>query len=206
MFKKKKNVNPTARDVEKQETNENTQNISSDSINRKKNKKKKKKRKFGFLIGFILKISLIAGIIYLLLLYVFSVKRMTGNSMFPAIKDGDLCIFYKLEDYYTSDVVLYKTEGNDLKTGRIIAIKGQEVNFPEYGGYTINGFQPSEEILYQTYKENGSDVKYPLTVEPDTYFILNDFRTDTVDSRSYGLIKKEQLLGKLIFVLRRRNF
>ena len=205
MFKKnKKNSASIARNVETQNTSENTQDTSLNS--NKKTKKKKKKRKFGFLFGFIFKISLIAGIVYLLLLYVFSVKRMTGNSMIPAIKDGDLCIFYKLEDYYTSDIVLYKTENDDIRAGRIIAIKDQEVDFPEYGGYTINGFQPSEEILYQTYKENSSDVKYPITIEPDTYFILNDFRTDTVDSRSYGPIKKEQLLGKLIFVLRRRNF
>jgi len=43
-------------------------------------------------------------------------------------------------------------------------------------------------------------------LKEDEYFILNDFRQITTDSRELGGIKKSQIKGKLLFLMRRRNF
>lgn len=169
-------------------------------------KQKKRKRKFAFLFRFFLKIMVIAAIIYVVLTYVMTFHRMAGNNMFPSVKDGDLCIFYKLDDCHLSDVVLYTDEHGKQHMGRVVAVGGQEVDFPEQGGYFVNEYQPTEEITYQTFREENSDVKYPLTVEDQCFFVMNDFRTDTEDSRVYGTIHSDQIDGKLIFVLRRRGF
>ena len=48
--------------------------------------------------------------------------------------------------------------------------------------------------------------EHAVPLEEDEYFILNDFRNDTADSREYGPVKKENVKGKLLYLLRRRGF
>lgn len=89
---------------------------------------------------------------------------------------------------------------------RIIAIGGQKVDFMEEGGYQINGYQPTEENPYETYLDEESEVQYPIVLDEDSYFILNDFRKDTYDSRHFGPVKEENIKGSLLFLMRRRGF
>lgn len=162
-------------------------------------------KKYGFLIRFFLKLAILMAVSFLIWTYIFCFYRVSGNNMFPNMKDGDLVFLYKLEDYYNNDVVLYKTD-NKMKLGRIVATAGQTVDFPEEGGYTVNDYLPSEEITYETANADSSDIIYPLTIENDSAYVLNDFRTDQKDSRIYGTISKEDIVGKVFFILRRRSF
>lgn len=171
---------------------------------RKAKKKKKKQNKLPPILRLLLKITVLAGIITAVLTWVLGLHRMTGNNMFPFIKDGDLCILYKLEEYTTGDVVAYRNEKGTVRIGRIVAVAGQDVDFPEEGGYTVDGYQPTEEITYQTFGAEG--VKYPAHVGEGQYFVMNDFRSDTDDSRKNGAINASQVCGKLMFLIRRRGF
>lgn len=164
------------------------------------------KKTYSFLIRFILKTgSIIVGII-LLFTFVFGINRMKGNIMFPSLRDGDLCVYYRLETPTINDVVLYEDSNGVKRAGRIVAVGGQEINFSDEGGFTVDGYTPSEEVPYETYKAEDSKVEYPLTLSLGSYFIMNDFRSITDDSRSFGEVDKSQVIGKLLFVLRRRNF
>lgn len=163
-----------------------------------------KKKKLGPLAKLLIKIAVLTIIVVIVLTWILGLHRMTGNNMFPFVKDGDLCIAYKLDDYTTGDVVLYRNDEGKMKLGRIVAVGGQSVDFPKDGGYTVDGYQPSEEITYQTFGTNG--VKYPIDVGNDEVFIMNDFRSDTDDSRQFGGVKKSDIDGKLLFLIRRRGF
>ena len=163
-----------------------------------------KKKKLGPLEKLLIKIAVLVIIVVIVLTWILGLHRMTGNNMFPFVKDGDLCIVYKLDDYTTGDVVLYRNNEGKMKLGRIVAVGGQSVDFPKDGGYTVDGYQPSEEITYQTFGADG--VKYPIDVGDDEVFIMNDFRSDTDDSRQFGSIKKSDIKGKLLFLIRRRGF
>ena len=163
-----------------------------------------KKKKLGPLEKLLIKIAVLVIIVVIVLTWILGLHRMTGNNMFPFVKDGDLCIVYKLDDYTTGDVVLYRNNEGKMKLGRIVAVGGQSVDFPKDGGYTVDGYQPSEEITYQTFGADG--VKYPIDVGNDEVFIMNDFRSDTDDSRQFGSIKKSDIKGKLLFLIRRRGF
>ena len=59
-------------------------------------------------------------------------------------------------------------------------------------------------IFYKTgiYK---SDVRYPLTLKKDQYFILCDYREGSRDSRYFGPVNKAEIKGKVITVVRRTN-
>ena len=163
-----------------------------------------KKKKLGTLAKLLIKIAVLVIIVVIVLTWILGLHRMTGNNMFPFVKDGDLCIVYKLDDYTTGDVVLYRNDEGKMKLGRIVAVGGQSVDFPKDGGYTVDGYQPSEEITYQTFGADG--VKYPIDVDDDEAFIMNDFRSDTDDSRQFGGVKKSDIDGKLLFLIRRRGF
>lgn len=160
-------------------------------------------KKYNFLFKFLIKILVLFGLFWAVFIFVLQPYRMTGNNMFPAVRDGDLCIFYLLEDVYVDDVVLYEAEGC-LHVGRVAAYGTQTVDFPENGGYTVNGYVPFETVPYQTY--GGGLQEYPLYVPEDYVFVLNDYRSDMTDSRTYGVIPKDAVRGKLLFLLRRRSF
>lgn len=145
--------------------------------------------------------------VMLLLQYVFGFFYIRGNYMFPAIKDGDFVITYKLDDIVKNDVVLYKTNGNK-RLGRIVATQGDTVNVSENGELLINGCVATEEIFYGTTLTD--TLQYPYTVPKGTVFILNDYRSgtddSTKDSRTYGAVKTSDLDGKVWLLFRRRGF
>ena len=43
-----------------------------------------------------------------------------GSSMFPAVKDGDLLICYRLQKTYAKNDVVVYTQGGKLRVGRIL--------------------------------------------------------------------------------------
>lgn len=167
--------------------------------------KKKKKNPYSFLIRYVFRLTFLVAAIWAVLTYVIALHRMTGNHMYPNVKDGDLCVFYRLSDVNVNDVVLYKGNNGEALVGRIVALPGQEIDFPEEGGYLINGYIPSEQIPYQTFNSKTSKIKYPIMIEEGQLYIMNDFREDTSDSRENGTIEKSQVVGKLEFIFRRRG-
>lgn len=160
-------------------------------------------KRYKFFIKFLVKIFVLALFFWLVLMFVIEPYRMSGNMMFPGVRDGDLGLFYQLDKAYVGDVILYEVNGKE-HVGRVIAYGGQTVDFPEAGGYTVNGYSPFEEITYETYGKEGQT--YPVEVPDGAVFVLNDFRSDMSDSRSYGVIEEDEIHGKLLFLLRRRNF
>ena len=210
---KKKDKKETKNGQEQEQDKEIQENEQEREIKEKtqesptgKKSKKKKKSKYRFLKNFITKTLFVIAVGWFTLTYVFQLYRATGNAMSPFVRDGDLCVFYKLEDAYANDVVVYQTEDGEIHVGRIIGTPSQVVDFPEEGGFELNGYQPAEEIMVETYKSENSIIEYPLELGDDEYFIMNDYRSLTDDSREFGAIKKSQIKGKLLIMLRRRGF
>lgn len=164
------------------------------------------KKKKSIFFRFLLKTVLIAGIGILCFTCILRVRRATGNTMSPFVRDGDLCVFYALDKVYLNEVVLYHTENGQLREGRIVAVGGQTIEFEEDGGYTVDGYEPNEEIPYETYGACDTVAQGGVTLMDDEVFIMNDFRSITDDSRQYGPVKRKSIEGKLLFMLRRRNF
>lgn len=126
--------------------------------------------------------------------------------MSPYVRDGDLCIFLKPVEPTLGEVVLYSDSEGREHVGRITAIGGQTVDFTEAGGYTVDGYEPVEEIPYETHSSPESTLVYPLLLEEDEVFLMHDFRSLTNDSREYGAVNCSSIEGKMLFLLRRRGF
>lgn len=152
-------------------------------------------------LGFRILLLLIVG--WLLFTQVFLLTQAQGNGMFPAVKDGDLILAYRLQEtYMKNDVVVYEQNGI-RRVGRVLAQGRDVVTMDESGTLRVNGTQQSGEIMYPTYPKEG--ITYPYEVPEGCVFILGDYRTQTEDSRDYGAIPAENLEGKIITILRRRG-
>ena len=159
--------------------------------------RKKKKTTKQLVIGLLIKIAVIALVVWGVFTFVLGITIHYGNNMHPMVRDGDLVITLRLQKPYINAAVMY---GHDGKTtvGRVIAMEGSVVDISDNGGITVNGNTPTEEVFYPTYPANGSEIQYPYTVPQGKVFILNDFREDTNDSRSFGAVDTGDLQGTLI--------
>lgn len=148
----------------------------------------------------------VAGLVlagWILFTQVFLITQVSGSDMFPAVKDGDLVIGFRLEKKLAKgDVVVY-TEGGKTCVGRIIGRGTDVITLDESGTLLVNGTPQSGEILYPTYAKEG--IEYPFRVPEDSLFLLGDYRTQCRDSRDFGSVKVKDVEAKVITILRRRG-
>jgi signal peptidase I len=155
-------------------------------------------------LRFLIKLSSVLLVIWAIFTFVFGIRQVSGETMYPRLRDGDLVLYYRLEqDYEIGDVVTYEIDGTTF-WARIVAQGGDVVEVNGDGQLLVNGNVQQEEVFYVTEPQDG-DVTYPVTVEENSYFVLCDFRTVSFDSRTYGTVSKNDLDGKVITLLRRRG-
>ena len=152
------------------------------------------------LVKLIFKIGLIAGVSALVLTYIAGIYPVHGNWMYPMVKDGDLVITLKTGNYNAGDVVTYKIDDTRYFS-RIVGIEGSTIYMDE-DSFVLNGGTPMEEIFYETISERGT---IDVTVFAGEFFVLNDYRDDENDSRTFGCISENDLDGRVIFLFRRRG-
>lgn len=154
-------------------------------------------------ISLFVRIAVLALTAYVVFTQVFLITQNKGLGMFPAMKDGDLIIAYRMQkDYAKSDVVVFEINGRQ-EVARIIARETDVVAIDETGTLRVNGTVQAGEILYPTYPKD--ILEYPYSVPEGHVFVMGDYRTNTVDSRDYGPVPMENLKAKVITILRRRG-
>ena len=165
-------------------------------------KKKKKKSAASYAISFFIKLAVTALVIFLLLTFVVGLYVNHSNSSYPMLKDGDLCLTYRLATLVKGDEIAYEKDGT-IRFGRIVGTAGDVVDITD-GSITVNGYGVFEDAVYPTTAE-GAKITFPYKVPEEAVFVLNDYRSDPTDSRAYGAIPLSETKGKVILVLRRRG-
>lgn len=124
--------------------------------------------------------------------------------MSPTLKDGEVLILnkfkYRFSDIKREDIISLKYADTKYLIKRVIGLPGEKVEIINNKLY-INGMEYVEEYLskelnYQDFKL--SDLNYTVIPE-DMYLVLGDNRENSLDSRKIGLIKKEDIEGKIAF-------
>lgn len=194
MFKKKEN-----RGKEKAAAKEYT---PEETIARKK---KLLKRIIG---DTIFKVIFIVAIFVAAFTFVFGITTVETDDMYPAVRQGDVAIYFRLGELMNSDVVLYEA-GDKTRIGRVQAIEGAEINKTEGHKLSIDGnIQPVQEragMYYETKVSKYDMLEYPSVVPSGAYLVLGDKRSEAVDSRSLGYIEKTDIKGKVFTIIRRRG-
>ncbi len=146
--------------------------------------------------------------------YVFTPVKVDGPSMYPTLHDEDSVILWKL-GYQPKpfDVVVFEYSPNVYYVKRVIGIPGQTVSYYDDQLYVDN--QPVMENYLQRGKSvvaySGSFTE-DFTLEDicqfdecsvipeDYYLVLGNNRPHSRDSRDIGLVHKDQLLGKAVWI------
>ena len=148
----------------------------------------------------LLKIVLIILAVILVFTFMYGMARINDVSMKPAIKDGDLVMYYRLDKRFVSgDIAVFKKDGRTT-TGRVVAVAGDTVDITK-DGLMINGATQISQDTTQF--QNGVD--FPITVGEGQIFVLGDNRPEASDSRIYGCINIKDVKGKAIAVIRTRG-
>lgn len=154
--------------------------------------------------GLVVKIMEIIALLGLLYVFVFGMYKCRDISMAPAIQDGDLVVYYKLDkNYVVSDTIVLEYKGQK-QVRRVIAREGDVVDITERG-LEVNGSVQQEPRIYEETAPYKDQVEFPLKVGRNQVFVLGDARESAVDSRVYGAVDVDGTLGQVFAIVRRRS-
>ena len=156
------------------------------------------------LLNLLIKIGAIAAVLVLTFTFVYGLERNTDPGMTPAVKDGDLVMFYRLDkDYAVGDLLLVDFQG-ESQVRRVVAKAGDTVDISD-GGLIVNGALQQEPNIYEQSRRYADGVSFPLTVGPGQVFVLGDARENASDSRVYGPLDAKDTGGTVIVIVRGRG-
>jgi len=127
--------------------------------------------------------------------------QVSGVSMVPTLRDGDQYMLNKWAFFFRApqrgDVVVIKDpEDHGFDVKRIIATAGDAVHFKDGAVYVNNEKLAEPYLTAGTTTPTFSQMKEQLIwVGKDRYFVLGDNRWNSADSRFFGAVPRENILG-----------
>ena len=174
----------------------------SESSTQKKNTENKK---FNIIQILVLHIIVIVAVLWVMFGMILGVKYAPNDDMNPSIHSGDVLVYYRMaRDYKAQDVVILKKNDTEY-VGRIVAKTGDIVEVTDTEELIINGNVVHENNIYSSTPLYEGYQNYPIHLNNDEFFVLVDSRKTGEDSRYYGVVKKSDLKGKVIMVIRRNS-
>ena len=163
------------------------------------NRKKHKQNQHHLMRNAIYVLIVVAAITSLVSIFFVRALKTFGNSMTPALEDGDIVAVYLTDKAEPGELIAFYFN-NKLIIKRVIALGGSVVDMDEAGNVSVDGV-PLEEP-YLTEKVPGDiSVEFPFTVPDGQYFVLGDNRVTSTDSRSsiIGCVDPDNMLGQVVF-------
>ena len=125
-----------------------------------------------------------------------------SNCCLLYIKRGNNKFNYRIFDVKRGDIISLDYEDTKYLIKRIIGLPGETVEIKNNELYINNTLYEEDylpdDLVYPDFSL--SDLGYSV-IPDDMYLVLGDNREDSLDSREIGLIKKEEINGKIIFRL-----
>ena len=158
---------------------------------------------------FIIRLAVLLLLIWALFFQVVGLTHMPSGDMYPRLDLGDLVLFYRLDkDVRAQDVIAIEKTTPDTKETklficRVVAAQGDTVEITDEGRLKVNGNVMIEtNIFYATPRYEGY-IEFPLTLGPGECFVLADKRDGGADSRYFGPVSRDEILGTVITIVRR---
>ena len=159
------------------------------------------------IIIWILLITITIAASYFITTNVFVKTSVSGVSMEPTLREGQVVIVNKFEYHFKkpkrNDVIVYKQSNKEhsyFELKRVIGLPGETVKIKN-GVVYIN-----DEVIKEKVKtdiiQNGGLAEEGVKLDDNEYFVLGDNRNDSEDSRfaSVGNVLKNEILGKAIAI------
>ncbi|MBI2451347.1 MAG: signal peptidase I [Parcubacteria group bacterium] len=128
-----------------------------------------------------------------------------GSSMEPNFQDGNYLLIDeispRLRDYGRGDIIVFRFPQNHgiYLIKRIIGLPGEEVEIDNGRIYVWDAVGLKKIALIEPYLANGVLTlgSSRITLGQNEYFVLGDNRAASSDSRSWGSVKKDNIVGKV---------
>lgn len=153
-----------------------------------------------------IKIVVLASItVFVVRSYIFKPFYVKGSSMQPSFNEHDYLIVdqltYNFREPKRGEVVVFRPPvgQRDYYLKRIIGLPGERVRI-EKGKVIV--CDVSCEVLKEKYIRKDDlnlEGTYSVTLGGDQYFVLGDNRDNSSDSRIFGPIDREAIVGKIWF-------
>ena len=137
-------------------------------------------------------------IIIILKIFVFNFILVKGDSMNPKYKNNDFMflnkIIYSFKPIRRGEVIVLKYRNNDL-IKRIIGLPNDKIKV-ENGKLYINNKEVKVNYI------NSYTASYDfdeINLKDNEYFVMGDNRYNSYDSRNFGTIMKNNIIGRVEF-------
>ena len=146
-----------------------------------------------------------------LIVFIYQPVKVEGTSMEPGLTDQDRIFINKftyrfgLGGIERGDTVVfwYPVDPSKSYIKRVIGLPGDRVRI-DAGQVYVNDRPLPEDYVPKDFRDT---VWWPAdargvdrVVDPDKYFVLGDHRSQSSDSRSWGMVPRENIYGKAVFV------
>lgn len=127
------------------------------------------------------------------------VLQVYGNSMTPALQNGEIIFTVKMSEFEPGNIISFYYN-NKILIKRVIARSGEWVNMDADGNVYVN-----ETLLDEPYLDEKAfgdcNIELPYQVPEGRVFVMGDHRSTSVDSRNsaVGCVAQEQIVGKILF-------
>jgi signal peptidase I len=159
------------------------------------------------LVDFIQTLVLFGAIFAIIYLFIAQPHKVSGNSMLPTYKDGNYILTDKISYHFNQpkrgEVIVLKNPKNEEQDfiKRIIGLPGDSVRVSG-GKVYVNDQLLDEKYLpigRPTPPNNFLKEGETRVVKTNEYIVMGDNRQFSSDSREWGTITTEEIVGKVIF-------
>lgn len=158
-------------------------------------------------INWIVQIFIVCLIAFVLVWFFGQRVSNAGDSMKPALKNGDVVfvnrLVYNASRPKRGDIIAFKPNGNEnthYYIKRIVGLPGETVQIKD-GSIYINDKKTTEDIHVSDIQDAGI-ADEPMTLGGNEYFVMGDNHEGSDDSRmaDIGNVKRSEIYGKVWFV------
>lgn len=160
---------------------------------------------FSFILELIKTVIISLAIIIPIRYFVIQPFYVKGASMEPNFQDKDYLIInefvYRFSEPERGDIVIFKNPRNlkEFFIKRIIGLPMEKIKIYDNKVYLYNNGYPEGAIIEELYLPKGRDTRGNEIIElkGNEYFVLGDNRDHSLDSRTFGPIEKDSIIGKV---------
>jgi signal peptidase I len=127
---------------------------------------------------------------------------VSGTSMIPTFENGEYIIVdqlsYKLHEPVRGDVVIFKFPEDTSKyfIKRVIGLPGETIIMDGQKVTIVNDENPNGFPIDEPYIKNVGGASIEMTLEDDEFFVMGDNRTSSYDSRFWGPLGEDYVVGR----------
>ena len=152
--------------------------------------------------------------------FLFILVKVDGSSMYPNLQSSERVALLKQAKIRQDSVVVFNAYGVDHQNQsitkdekyvkRVIGLPGDKVEYKNNGDLYVNGKFQSQSYITKSQQKAGT-LELAPSLQPNSkatlgtgkafivpkgqYFVLGDNRQDSNDSRYYGFVPRDKILG-----------